>query len=184
MKIGLVRHFKVNHPFPDKIFLSKSEVIKWFSEYDKTENLQHKNVELYDIDWQRCYSSTMIRAVNTASHIYRGEILKVNELQELDILHQLTDRIKLPFILWGLIIRLKSLASNNDTNKFRNEIISFVDKITSNEKNDTLIVSHWFVMRVIRLELIKRGFLGVNFKSNEYGTLYVFEKTDSDTTNR
>jgi len=184
MKIGLVRHFKVNHPFPDKIFLSKSEVIKWFAEYDKTENLQYKNVDLNNIDWIRCYSSTMIRAVSTANHIYHGEIVKITELKELDVIHRLTDRIKLPFMLWGLIIRMKSFSSNNDTDKFRNEIIAFVDKITSNDKIDTLIVSHWFVMRVIRQELIKRGFVGDNIKSNEYGTLYVFEETDSKTTNR
>ena len=87
-------------------------------------------------------------------------------------------------MLWGLIIRMKSFSSNNDTDKFRNEIIAFVDKITSNDKIDTLIVSHWFVMRVIRQEPIKRGFVGDNIKSNEYGTLYIFEETDSKTTNR
>ncbi len=178
MKIGLVRHFKVNHQFPDKIFLSKTEVIKWFVEYDKTENIQHKNVDLYEIDWKRCYLSTMIRAVNTANHIYSGEIVKITELQELDIIHCLPDRMKLPFILWGLIIRIKSYSSNNSTDKFRNEIIAFVDKIIANDKCDILIVSHWFVMRVIRQELIKRGFVGDNFKSNEYGTLYVYEGAD------
>lgn len=178
MKIGLVRHFKVNHPFPDKIFLSKSEVIKWFAEYDKTENIHHKNVDLCNIDWKRCYSSTMIRAINTANHIYSGEIVKITELQELDIIHRLSDRIKLPFILWGLIVRIKSFSSNNDTDKFKNEIIAFVDKVIANDNSDILIVSHWFVMRVIRQELIKRGFVGDKFKSNEYGTLYVYESAD------
>ena len=178
MKIGLVRHFKVNHPFPDKIFLSKSEVIKWFAEYDKTENIQYKNVDLYGIDWKQCYSSTMIRSINTANHIYSGEIVKISELQELDIIHRLSDRIKLPFILWGLIVRIKSFSSNNDTDKFKNQIITFVDKILATNKDDILIVSHWFVMRVIRQELIKRGFVGDNFKSNEYGTLYVYKGAD------
>lgn len=176
MKIGLVRHFKVNHPFPDKLFLSKSEVIKWFTEYDKTENIQHKNVDLYNIDWKRCYSSTMVRAVNTANHIYSGEIVKITELQELDIIHRLPDKIKLPFLVWGLVVRITSFSSNNDTDKFKNDIIAFVDKILETEKDDILIVSHWFVMRVIRQELIKRGFRGDRFKSNEYGTLYVFEE--------
>lgn len=178
MKIGLVRHFKVNHPFPDKLFLSKSEVIKWFAEYDKTENIQYKNVDLNGIDWKRCYSSTMIRAVNTAKHIYSGEIVKITELQELDILHTLSDRIKLPFILWGLIVRINSISANNETNIFKNEIIEFLDKILVDDKSDVLIVSHWFVMRVIRQELMKRGFVGDNFKSNEYGVLYVYEGVD------
>jgi hypothetical protein len=120
----------------------------------------------------------MIRAINTANHIYRGEIVIINELQELDIVHRLPDRIKLPFILWGLIVRIKSFSSNNDTDKFKTGIIDFVDKMLANDKGDVLVVSHWFVMRVIRHELIKRGFVGDNFKSNEYGTLYVYECED------
>ena len=178
MKIGLIRHFKVNHPFPGKIFLSKWEVIKWFSEYDQAENIQYKNVDLYGIDWKRCYSSTLVRAEKTANHIYSGEIVKLTELQELDILHRLSDRIKLPFLLWGLIVRIQSLSSNKDNDEFKNRIITFIDKIIANNESDIIIVSHWFVMRVIRQELIKRKFVGDHFKSNEYGALYVFEGAD------
>lgn len=177
MRIGLVRHFKVDHPFPGKKLLSKSEVIKWFEDYDGTENIQYKAVDLHGIDWKRCYSSTMIRSVNTAKHIYKDEITKIPELCELDILHRLSDKIKLPFLVWGLIVRIKSFSSNNDTDKFTQGIAAFVDKLISDNQEDTLIVSHWFVMRVIRQELIKRGFAGDKFRSNEYGTLYVFETT-------
>lgn len=178
MKIGLVRHFKVNHPFPNKSLLSKSEVSKWFEDYDKTEDLQYKEVDLHNIEWKKCYSSTMIRAVNTAHNIYRGEIVKLAELQELNILHRLSDKLKIPFIFWGLIVRIKSFSSNKDTYEFKNNIIAFVDKIIANNESDILIVSHWFVMRIIRQALIKRGFIGDDFKSNEYGTLYVFESAD------
>ena len=52
------------------------------------------------------------------------------------------------------------------------------DKVIENKEGDILIVSHWFVMRIIRQELIKRGFVGGNFKSNEYGALYVFKRGD------
>lgn len=178
MKIGLIRHFRVNHPFPDKVLLSKSEVIQWFEEYDRTENIQYNNVDLDNINWKICYSSTMIRAVKTANHIYSGEIVKIAELRELDILHRLSDRIKLPFMIWGLIVRVKSFSLNNDIDKFKNGIIAFLDKLIVNNESEVLIVSHWFVMKIIRQELIKRGFNGENFKSNEYGTLYVFESAD------
>jgi hypothetical protein len=170
MRIGLVRHFKVHHPFPDKKLLSKAEVIKWFEDYDNTENIQYKTVDLHGINWQRCYSSTMIRSVNTAKHI-------LPELSELGILHQLWDKIKLPFLIWGVIVRIKSFSSNPDTNKFKSGITEFIDQLLNRSEDETLIVSHWFVMRVIRQELIKRGFVGEKFRSNEYGTLYVFENT-------
>ncbi len=179
MQIGLIRHFKVNHLFPNKTLLSKAEVLNWFADYDKTENIQYKTVDLNSINWERCYSSTMVRSVNTARHIYSGNIVQIPELKELDILHHLSNNIKLPFLIWGLIVRIKSFLSNKDTDKFRNDIIAFVDRIIANNENNTLIVSHWFVMRVIRQELIKRGFTGNSFKSNEYGTLYVYNRSES-----
>ena len=175
MRIGLVRHFKVDHPFPNKKLLSKAEVIKWFEEYDNTENIQYKTVDLQDIDWKRCYSSTMVRSVNTAKHIYSEEIVKVPELSELDILHRLSNKIKLPFLIWGLIVRIKSFSSNKNTDQFKRGIAAFIDNLLTGEQEDALIVSHWFVMRVIRHELIRRGLVGDKFRSNEYGTLYVFE---------
>jgi len=118
----------------------------------------------------------MARAITTASHIYQGEIVKVAELQELNVLHRLPDQIRLPFFIWGLIARFKSQSSNRDTDKFKNRIKDFVKQlIVSNEKN-ILVVSHWFAMRVMREELMKNGFVGDDIKSNEYGVLYVYEK--------
>jgi len=177
MRIGLVRHFKVNHPYPEKRILTKSDVINWFADYDSTENLQYKTVDLNGIDWERCYSSTLIRTINTAKHIYSGEIISVPQLQELSILNSLSNKIKLPFLIWGLIVRIKSFSSNKDVEAFEKGIIAFVDKLIADNKTNTLIVSHWFVMRVLRKELIKRGFVGDKFKSNEYGTLYVYQSS-------
>ena len=175
MKIGLVRHFKVNHPFPEKKFLSKSEVIEWFEKYNLAEDIEYKKVDLGNINWKRCYSSPMVRAVNTANYIYKGEIITVTELKELDILHRLTGRIKLPFLIWGLMVRIKSFSSNKDTNEFKQWIIAFVDNIMRKNESDILIVSHWFVMRALRKEFVKRGLVGENFKSNDYGNLYIYE---------
>lgn len=175
MKIGLVRHFKVKHPFPKKTLLSKSEVINWFNEYDNNINIEYKKVDLLQINWERCYSSPMIRALKTASHIYPGEILEVKELKELEILGRLSNRLKLPFIIWGIIVRVNFFISNNDTRKFKDGLIGFVDKLIRKDKNNTLIVSHWFVMQVIEKELIRRGFTGNNFKPNKYGRVSVFE---------
>jgi len=155
--------------------LSKSEVINWFNEYDNNINIEYKKVDLFQINWERCYSSPMIRALKMASHIYPGKILEIKELKELEILGRLPNRLKLPFIIQGIIIRINFFTSNNDTRKFKDGIIGFVDKLIRQDKSDTLIVSHWFVMQVIEKELIKRGFTGNNFKPNEYGRVSVFE---------
>lgn len=154
MKIGLVRHFKVNQPLPKKKLLSKPEVIEWFVGYDNNLDIEYKKVNLSGIDWKRCFSSPMIRTLHTANHIYHGQIEEIAELKELSILHRLPGSIKLPFLIWAIIVRIQSFSSNKDTDKFRDGIISFIDKIIVNEEDDILIISHWFVMRVIRQELI------------------------------
>ena len=56
MKLGVIRHFKVDHPFPKKTFLTKQEVLAWFDHYDNAETLVYKNVDLQNIEWSRCYS--------------------------------------------------------------------------------------------------------------------------------
>jgi broad specificity phosphatase PhoE len=96
-------------------------------------------------------------------------------LRELDILHRLPERIELPFFIWGMIVGIKSFSSNKNTDKFRDNISALIDKIFSTNETNILIISHWFVMRVIRQELIKRGFKGDKFNSNENATLYVYQ---------
>ncbi len=175
MKIGLIRHFKVNQPFPKKMWLNKSEVIQWFEEYESAK-MESKEVDLCGIDWKKCYSSSLNRAVNTARQIHDGEIIVAEELKELDILHLLPDRIKLPFTIWGLLVRIKSFASNKNTNEFRNNISTFTDELLLKNNSNILVVSHWFVMKLLQKELIKRGAKGELFKSPDYGKVYVFER--------
>jgi len=86
--------------------------------------------------------------------------------------------------MWGLMVRIVSFMSNKDTERFKQGIIAFVDRILSGEEQEVLIVCHWFVMRVLRQELIKRGFTGKNFKTSDYGILYVFERPGKDNLNR
>ncbi|MGM9478936.1 hypothetical protein ACS5PU_21110 [Pedobacter sp. GSP4] len=117
-----------------------------------------------------------IRAINTARYIHKGKITEIDALKELNILHRLSSHLQLPFIIWGIILHLKSFALNKDTEHFQREIISFIDKLINSGESDILVISHWFVMRVIRKELIKRGFTGENFSSNEYGKIYVYKK--------
>lgn len=175
MKIALIRHFKVNQSFPKQPLLSKSELIKWFLDYDSATDLEYKKVDLSPINYQRCYSSPMIRAVNTAKHIYGGEIIEIEELTELAILHRLPGWLKLPFIVWAVIVRLRSLGSNSCTKQFRDRVIGFVDRLTASQEGHTLVVSHWFVMEIIQVELLRRGFIGDIFKSAEYGKVYIYE---------
>ena len=175
MKIGLIRHFKVRHSFPQKMLLSKAEVIQWFEQYDVAE-VEIKDVDLCNAEWKRCYSSPMSRAMTTGRHVFKHDIIEVSALKELSILHLLPERIRLPFIIWGILVRIKSFSSHNELEAFRNNIRTFVDELLTKEEGEVLVVSHWFVMKVLKAELTKRGFSGKYFRSNEYGTIYVYER--------
>lgn len=176
MKIGLVRHFKVKHKAPEKILLTASEVIEWFSRYDLAD-VEHQAVDLKNVNWERCFSSPLPRAMATAKSIFDGEIEIVNELKELAVFPLLNSNLKLPFIVWAILIRIKSSSENDNTlNKFRHTIKTFFDELLLQEEKQTLVVSHGFVMMYLQKELKKRGFKGKSFGSPTNAKVYIFEK--------
>lgn len=175
MKIGLIRHFKVKHKAPKKILLTASEVIEWFSGYDLAD-VEHQTVDLKNVNWERCLSSPLPRALTTAKTIFDGEIEIMNELKELAVLPLLNTNLKLPFIVWAIVIRIKSSSENDTLKKFRNTIKTFVDELLLQEEKQTLVVSHGFVMIYLQKELKTRGFKGKGFGSPANAKVYIFEK--------
>ncbi len=175
MKIGLVRHFKVKHAYPSRMFVGHEELTKWFGHYDLAD-IEHQVVDLCGVTWDKCYSSPMPRALKTAESIFNGDIIKVDELQELNTLPLLNKRLKLPLILWAIIIRNKSLSSNLVTDEFTHKLKAFVDALLTEENKNLLICSHGFVMMFLYKELIKRGFKGDKFNTPVNGRIYLFEK--------
>jgi broad specificity phosphatase PhoE len=175
MKIGLVRHFKVKLEYPKKYLVSFEEVIMWFNDYDLAD-IEYQKVSLYGITWKRCFSSSTARAINTAKAIFEGEIAQTDNLKELEILSLMRSRLKLPFLVWAIVVRLKSFLSSKPMNEFKHRINMALDSILTENNEDTLIVSHVFVMIFLKKELQKRGFRGETFRSAENGKVYVFEK--------
>lgn len=175
MKIGLVRHFKVKHQAPKKILLTASEVIEWFAGYDLAD-VEPQTVDLKNTTWERCLSSPLPRALTTAKTIFDGEIEIINELKELAVFPLLNTNLKLPFIIWAVVIRIKSSSKNDTLKKFRNTIKVFVDELLLQEEKQTLVVSHGFVMIYLQKELKTRGFKGKGFGSPANAKVYLFEK--------
>jgi len=174
VKIGLVRHFKVNLSFPVKWWLSKADVDAWFESYASADVL-YADIDLLGVEWKKCLSSPLSRALHTAHHIYKGEVIQVDVLQELNALPLLTTKLKLPFLVWAIFVRVKYSSDDPVTVTFRRKVIEFVDKLLQQESGDILIVSHGFVMTCIQKELIKRGFTGKTFGAPVHGKVYVFE---------
>jgi broad specificity phosphatase PhoE len=179
MKVGLVRHFKVKKNFPKKLLLSQNELCRWFEEYELCD-IEIGEVDLYNIEWKRCFSSDLTRAVKTAEKIYNGSIIKLVDLREIQSYPIFKWDIKLPFLIWAALIRIAWGINHKSQlecmTSIRNRISAALDKVFSQSDDNVLIVSHAALMIFMRKELLKRGFKGPKVNTPENGKLYVFEK--------
>jgi broad specificity phosphatase PhoE len=175
MKVGLVRHFRVKHAYPENTFIHYRELVKWFEHYESAD-VEYKDVDMCGIKWHKCYASAAPRALKTAGHIFNGNIIKCNELTELAFLPLVNRKLRLPLVLWAMFIRYRALSSNHLTNQFKMRIKLFADELMANNNKNILICSHGFVMMFLQKELLQRGFKGNRFKTPANGKIYIFEK--------
>lgn len=176
MKVGLVRHFKVKQAYPSGR-VSARDVEQWFREYDEAD-IEEGQTDLGGIEWSRCYSSDMARAVRTAEIIYGPDIQKMPELREIPAPSFTTSR-KFPLLVWALLIRLSWLfhaRTRQDIQAAKARIGEFLDQALSRNEGNVLIVSHGALMKYMRKELIARGYRGPSFGVAKNGKLYTFEK--------
>ncbi|MBM7621150.1 broad specificity phosphatase PhoE [Bacillus tianshenii] len=177
MKVGLIRHFKVTRGYPDNR-VTAEELLKWVEEYDASE-VEENDLDLKNIDWKRCYSSDLPRAVKTAEKAFKGDITLLKELREITVAPIFPPNRRLPLKLHLLSIRMAWLFNHKSQpvskRELQTRISDTLDKILSSKEN-TLIVSHGGVMMLLRKELLRRGFRGPEFKIANNGELYLFEK--------
>lgn len=174
MKVGLVRHFRVKQEFPKGLFISVNQLTQWLSEYDVAE-IDCEHEPLPHVNWTKCYASTSFRAMKTAEVLYKGEYIGTDALRELNVLPLLNTKLRMPLLLWGIIIQNTSLGSTRITDPFKTGMRAFLDEALLHD-GDVLIVSHGFVMMHMQKELFARGFTGERFKTPLNGKLYVYEK--------
>ncbi|MEO8512692.1 MAG: histidine phosphatase family protein [Ignavibacteria bacterium] len=175
MKIGLLRHFKVKLKFPGKVLVTYDEVFNWYEKYG-TADIEVKHVDLSGGDWKKCYASPLFRAKKTTEAVYKKEVSVINELKELDVLPLLNKKRRMPFIFWGLMLKIKSTQRNYITDEFESKISAFLDQMLKDNSGDVLIISHGFVMTFIQKELKKKGFKGASFLVPNYNRIYIYEK--------
>ncbi len=177
MRIGLVRHFKVQEPIPSG-WVTSAHLVKWREAYEIAD-VEVAEVDLRGYEWPQCWASDAPRAQTTAKAAYSGPITTFHELREAEVLPFQTGNVPLPFPVWHLLLRL-SLATGHSSQRsardsFINRIREMTDKLVA-QTMDTLVVSHAGVMYFMRKELLRRGFKGPKFKVAKHGHLYVFEK--------
>jgi broad specificity phosphatase PhoE len=175
MRIGLLRHFKVN--CPHKKMMTSKEFREWSEKYEVSKVIKNK-VEMYGIEWDICYASDLPRAITTAKDVYSGNLIIDKLLREVDnapFMH--TERIKLPFEVWHICGRLawyfKSKSQPENIKQTRQRINEFLDRIDWSQEN-VLIVFHGFMLYNLQKELRRRGFEGEKVKIVKNGVLYEY----------
>ncbi len=179
MRIGLLRHFKVN--CPHKKMMTSEEFRQWSEKYEVSKVIK-KKVDMYGIEWDVCYVSDLPRAITTAKEVYSGN-LKIDQLlREVDnapFIH--TERIRLPFEVWHICGRLawyfRSKSQPESVVGTRRRIHEFLDRIDWSQEN-ILIVFHGFMLYNFQKELRKRGFVGEKLKLVKNGVLYEYVREE------
>ncbi len=186
MKIGLVRHFPVIHPYNTRQWMSTREYEDWLRAYDASE-IRCLDLNLSPQDWQICYSSDISRALSTARTIYPGEIQSTPLLREINVNPIFASNLRLPFRVWDALSHLAWFFSHSSQAEGRSQVMqrlqaflaTALDHQETGQKGhkNILVVSHGGLMWYLRSELIGLGFKGDYFTRAENGRLYVFERS-------
>jgi len=176
MKIGLVRHFEVN--CSHRCLMSAKEFREWVNLYDCSPT-KTMDLIIEPGTWDKCYCSDLSRAIETAQHIYRGDIIKSKLIGEVPIAPVFESNVKLPYKFWLMAGRLAWICSHQSQSETLNQTKDRVRRFVSGilEEDNVLIVTHGFLMMQIQKELIDRGFSGNRFTRARWGKVYVFSTT-------
>ena len=151
---------------------------KYSKDYDIADVIPNEVV--IDDQWDKCYCSSLPRAVKTARTIYHGEIIITDKLKEIPSVAALALNIPLPYNFWAIANRIAWLGNQKihpEGKKVTLERINeIMETIFLQKEQNILIVSHAGTMFEIQKILKKNGFKGNSFLKAKNGKLYVFEK--------
>lgn len=176
MKIGLVRHFKVD--LKRRSMMTSKEYNEHVYNYDFADVIPNELV--IDEEWDKCYCSTLPRAVVTAKTVYHGKIIFTDKLVELPSAALFNSTIRLPYNLWAIIGRIGWIRNHAILTEGRiktlERVNSIMDTIFEEGDKNILIVSHAGTLYEIKKILMKKGFKGDKFIKARNGKLYTYIK--------
>jgi broad specificity phosphatase PhoE len=176
MKIGLVRHFKVD--IKKSRYMTASDYDKYSSNYDIADVIPNEIV--IDKEWDKCYCSSLPRALKTARTIYHGDITPTDNLREIPSVAIFKLRFHLPYNLWAILNRIAWVRNHTAHPEGRTKTLKRINEIMETifmqDEENILIVSHAGTMYEIQKILRRKGFRGRGFIKAKNGKLYVYEK--------
>jgi broad specificity phosphatase PhoE len=179
MKIGLFRHFKVDHRSPG--FCNSEEYDKSCLDYEHGKIIIPGRIHRLSGEYGVCYVSSKQRAVDTARLVYEGEIIITDKLVEIPLRAIYNTKLKLPFKLWNIINRTGWLFNSKRVPETKSQSLERVDRFLAdlmtgkNNSASVLIVSHGLFLATLQIQLSKMGFKGEPFFRADHGVLYEFE---------
>ncbi|MDF9845098.1 MULTISPECIES: histidine phosphatase family protein [unclassified Paenibacillus] len=181
MRIGLVRHFKVEHP-PLRGWVTGDQFNQWVAGYDEAGILLEAGAD-YGANWKYCICSDLSRAIHTARHIFAGEIKYSPELREIGVAAAggRLSGFKLPSVCWMVLGRMLWLMGHSSQPESRRDITQRINNVLDHiegrpEPTDVLLVTHGALMKLLERELRRRAYYGQRMNHPRNGQLYVYEK--------
>jgi broad specificity phosphatase PhoE len=177
MRIGLVRHFKVD--LKKRRFMTAKEYNEHVYNYDRAGVIPNELV--VDSYWEKCYCSSMPRAITTAKTIYHRDIIISDKLIEIPTASWINFNFRMPYHFWAIFARfawVRHHASQPETRaKTMERLTEVLEQILTENSPDSniLIVSHAGTMYEIKRMLRSRGFEGKGFIHANNGQLYIFD---------
>ncbi len=180
MKIGLVRHFKVDYTTPKRCNQE---------EYDHSVRMYNEAGVIFPETFPEtneygvCYSSSMRRALETARYLYGNkpeEIIVSDLLVEIPIRAAFKTNFRIPVKTWNIINRFhwafNSRRALETREQSKERAMRFLNSIfeAHSENTGILIVSHGLFMVTLQVELTRLGFKGREFFRAGHGELYEF----------
>jgi broad specificity phosphatase PhoE len=186
MKIGLVRHFRVEHR-PQRFWLTGKQFDHWVVEYEAA---PIGNAEYDDggQQWDRCLCSDQARAVHTARHIYPQEIVYTELLREVGVAALQLRRFKLPGLrlplkAWLILCRLSWILGHPSQPESKRTVLERASKVIDSleaeadrDSQSVLLVSHGGFMTTLDRELRRRGYRAERMGHPRNGQLYLYEQ--------
>ncbi len=177
MKLGLVRHFKVDQTIDEK-YLTPEKFDTAIKEYDLCSVIPN-GLEINSSEWDICYCSSLPRAITTAETIYNKEIIKTNLIVEVPISSFTKRNIKLPLFIWHLTARIAWYKSHHsqteDIHATKQRIEEFYKLISNSRHENVLVVAHGYFLKVFYEVMKKKGYRGDVELNIKNGKLYVLE---------
>ncbi|OMF99313.1 histidine phosphatase family protein [Paenibacillus sp. FSL R7-0337] len=187
MKLGLIRHFKVDLK-PQRTWLTGEEFNQWLQEYELAP-IQAPEHELGGQRWTLCLCSDQARAVHTASYFEAQRFVYTELLREISVTALRLGRIRLsrlrlPVSFWLILGRLFWSVGHSSQPESQAAVLRRADRVIDSllvdneaaaQEGCVLIVSHGAFMKVLDRRLRRRGFEADRMLYPRNGQLFMYE---------